>query len=1689
MSPRVLDPLLGIVTEGRVVMAWDEKNMGSAFSPENRRGRDPVISRLEVMPGLHISTRELVDLKIAAAVGSGNFQLTVPLLHLPGRQLDLALDLTYNSRLWHKASDEDGYQTVTYDIDVGWPAPGWSIGFGKLVMVAGLTMVVDDDGTRHPSAVVDRKPYPGPSGKGLIVNAVTTDGTMLDYWYTQKPNFALEWAGVRYPNGTDVTFAVPGRTVISSTTGLVIGGELYPTRINDANGNYISITYRNNTGPELESVTDTLGRVVSFHYNSTNLLTAITGPGFDGSTRTLMRLNYKPFAIGALLSKHGFAKTLLPTSSLENEWLITAIYEPSTATGYWFGDGDSISDYGMIAKVSEQREMGFSGDAVTEQGTITPGLMTRQRVYNYPLRAAYLQDAPAYTTMTENWEAMDSAPTVTSYTVRQTGTPRRVEVTYPDGRRNVTLSYNNPGHFDDGLTYQLETHDMGVGPWAGRLLQQTSMSWEQGDYGSARLVRVEVTDELGQMAATEYGYGPVHNELAEVREYDYGGVDLLRRVHTDYVEDPRFTDAHIFNLPKVVQVYEAYETKPLSRTEYDYDWTTIEPLDTPGVVQHFVRNPSGGYFPSPNVTRITSYADAATHTEPIVETRRYDITGNLVTAWAACCDQTNYRYTKDTQFAYPTAVTHGAIDDTMPLMTTQATYDFNTGLMLSATDANGRLTQIKYDAATLRAQTVLSSTMASTTYAYDDSALRVTVTTRNSTGGIAAQLTKQINGIGRVRYVAILAAFRREIVEQPDGTFVQEDVPFAWDTVTTAYDAMGRLWRQSRPLRATAGDPNLPHWSEISYDALGRVTQVAAPDGSQTHIYYNETARPSAAAPASLRTARIIDALGRERWTGTDALGRLNQVVEPDPNGSGSVLEPGNINTFYSYNALDQLIHVVQPPRSQNRRFRFDSLGRLTHQYLPEKGFQLTDEGKCGGTHGDELSWSDVFLYDDRSNLVAHIDSRGVRTNYYYDYDPLNRLKRVTYDMSGFGDTANPILPAPSVDYEYMATGDVTRIQKVTTEGVSTEERSYDAQGRLSATAQTMRIGERPGIPLVIGYGYDSVDRLTEIRYPVEYGADPMRRLIRYDYDVAGRLTRLEVDDALYASEIQYNAASQIVSLRVGRDGPLQVTEDYEYDAESGRLQHQRAQRGGASLLDLSYEYQPTNASGSDRTAQLTGIIDNLDARQNRLYGYDMWGRLIRVGSGDRWSQVYSYDRYGNRVSVKIDDVAETRVVRDGFESVVYDTRTNRITTAGFAYDEAGNQTRVPHADGFWACQYDAAGRLVEVLDDIGSKIESYTYGAGNRRLATQDVATGKSTYYVWDGDTIIAEYTDSDPKRGDFGVMAVDREWARSYIYLGTRLLATLAASGPVEYHHPDRLGTRLFSNEENADVMMQATLPFGVTLDAESSSALDQMTTRRFTSYDRSPLTGLDYAVNRYYDARQGRFMQVDPLGIQAATLGRPQTLNLYSYVQNDAVNSTDPLGLANDQIEQWADLYGSGGGGSEGTNNFETIVHGEKLRASSTLIDEGGPGPSVVIDPDANSRETSQKEANAGIDRGLQRQLHKLHCTALRQRVLAAAESYADALAYRQSALDNLVSAKLYLAAALTEATAVLQDAIDTRPAKTLVSGAAAFLNIKASQYAVRSADTQLILANKTLRQVYEAARQLADIQQQECGKSNG
>ena len=132
-------------------------------------------------------------------------------------------------------------------------------------------------------------------------------------------------------------------------------------------------------------------------------------------------------------------------------------------------------------------------------------------------------------------------------------------------------------------------------------------------------------------------------------------------------------------------------------------------------------------------------------------------------------------------------------------------------------------------------------------------------------------------------------------------------------------------------------------------------------------------------------------------------------------------------------------------------------------------------------------------------------------------------------------------------------------------------------------------------------------------------------------------------------------------------------------------------------------------------------------------------------------------------------------------------------------------------------------------------------------------------------------------------------------------RITGTPKPGFGVQWLLTDQLGTpRMVFDESGAlaNVKRHDYLPFGeelftqglrtTTIGYSGSDGLRQ----QFTAKERDMETGLDYSINRWYSAPQGRFTSADkPLADQET--GDPQSWNLYSYTRNNPLRYTDPDG----------------------------------------------------------------------------------------------------------------------------------------------------------------------------------------------------
>ncbi|MGE0104665.1 MAG: RHS repeat-associated core domain-containing protein [Blastocatellales bacterium] len=133
-----------------------------------------------------------------------------------------------------------------------------------------------------------------------------------------------------------------------------------------------------------------------------------------------------------------------------------------------------------------------------------------------------------------------------------------------------------------------------------------------------------------------------------------------------------------------------------------------------------------------------------------------------------------------------------------------------------------------------------------------------------------------------------------------------------------------------------------------------------------------------------------------------------------------------------------------------------------------------------------------------------------------------------------------------------------------------------------------------------------------------------------------------------------------------------------------------------------------------------------------------------------------------------------------------------------------------------------------------------------------------------------------------------------RAYVYQNGRVIAESTTDGQFYWLHTNHLNSARAMTDINGTLVYKGQFgPYGDVMMEWALSGNTWLNTRKFTGYERDQATGLDYANARMYKNVRGRFMQPDPIGLEAADTS-PQSLNRYAYVSNDPINFSDPTGL---------------------------------------------------------------------------------------------------------------------------------------------------------------------------------------------------
>ncbi len=186
---------------------------------------------------------------------------------------------------------------------------------------------------------------------------------------------------------------------------------------------------------------------------------------------------------------------------------------------------------------------------------------------------------------------------------------------------------------------------------------------------------------------------------------------------------------------------------------------------------------------------------------------------------------------------------------------------------------------------------------------------------------------------------------------------------------------------------------------------------------------------------------------------------------------------------------------------------------------------------------------------------------------------------------------------------------------------------------------------------------------------------------------------------------------------------------------------------------------------------------------------------------------------------------------------------------------------------------------------------------SGGNGLRVKKVSGSTATVYIFSGSKVIAEYDNG----------AAVGSPSREYVYGGSALLAKIDSTG-MKYYHQDQLSNRLVTSSTGAVLEQMGHYPFG---DPWYNASNDKLL---FTSYERDSESSNDYAQARFFRWLIGSFLSPDPL---PGSTSDPQSLNRYTYVENNPIGFVDPSGAMEEEScdDSVDDSCGGGGGGGDG------------------------------------------------------------------------------------------------------------------------------------------------------------------------------
>ncbi|WP_134219971.1 RHS repeat-associated core domain-containing protein [Pelotomaculum sp. FP] len=647
-----------------------------------------------------------------------------------------------------------------------------------------------------------------------------------------------------------------------------------------------------------------------------------------------------------------------------------------------------------------------------------------------------------------------------------------------------------------------------------------------------------------------------------------------------------------------------------------------------------------------------------------------------------------------------------------------------------------------------------------------------------------------------------------------------------------------------------------------------------------------------------------VEGNGAGAYLKIDFYNSANQII------TGSSAETGRLTGTQEYTRLSCLANA--PAQAKYARVQlvvtdggsayFDTI-RLVHRKTEKYTYNAS--GNYPATSEDASGKRSSSTYNENTGTKASFtDALNHTTSYGYDNlnrliqvtDPLSRRAYIQYDQVGNLTATRDPRSASSTDNTYRTAynhNNINQLNSLVDPLSANTVNTYDRAGNLT----------RVLLPngLEVNYTYDSANRLTRETLSngkyFNYSYDGANNLIRvadqdnnsytWEYDGAGRVIS-STDNFNYKLYYRWDKSNNLID----KDTKINTYDRYIYDSnnklacirdnsyysydENGRLYQKKYNCGGYDEFYRTINYYP---NGWCKTIQDSGFPD----RYRMNYSYYDNGNISTISS---WAgeESFSYDgngrliqwtytpRSGNPVQENYQYDAAGNLLTKGSATYTYNNA-NQITNAGFTYDNNGNMT----SDRTYNYTYNAENQLIQVKrKSDNSLVATYTYNFNGLRKSKTVYSgqTATTTNFHWDAfGRLIRESNSSGEETATYSydlsgnLLKVNGINVQSNTRGDVVSLCNSFTSLKAKYHYD----------------------PWGKQI--SYTGTLDKPQPFRYAGYYFDEETGLYYLKSRYYSPTLGRFLTKD--SIEYIKYGNPQTLNLYTYAENNPISNIDPNG----------------------------------------------------------------------------------------------------------------------------------------------------------------------------------------------------